>query len=342
MVFLVFTYKYIGFEKNKHRYKKDVTISVSSYIVGYYIITYLTGLFLGFNKTAYSLTFLSILKHIIPVILTIGITEIVRYIFITKGQVNNFIKILIFVCFVMLDINLFFNLYKGELLKFVLMVLVPSISKNILLLYLSYKVGFRTTIVYRLLMEIPMYILPIFPALGIYIDSLLQFLFPMVLLYIIYTGFSSEIVEKPGSRVENKKITTSISVLIFIIMTTYILLNSGILKYFNITIGSNSMYPYIKKGDVVLIEKLRDDEISTLKKGDVLVFKHNNILVIHRIIRIMEVEGNKYFYTKGDNNNGEDGYPISNNEVVGEALFKVPYIGYFTVELNELLHKKSN
>ena len=102
------------------------------------------------------------------------------------------------------------------------------------------------------------------------------------------------------------------------------------------------MYPYIKKRDVVLVEKIYNNEISTLKKGDVLVFKHNNILVIHRIIRILEVEGNKYFYTKGDNNNGEDGYPISKNDVVGKALFEVPYIGYFTVELNEMTHKKSN
>ena len=50
----------------------------------------------------------------------------------------------------------------------------------------------------------------------------------------------------------------------------------------------------------------------------------------------VKVDNKYYFYTKGDANEIEDGYPITEDMIVGVVNVKVPYIGLPTVLLNEL------
>ena len=42
------------------------------------------------------------------------------------------------------------------------------------------------------------------------------------------------------------------------------------------------------------------------------------------------------YYTKGDANEQIDGYKITMDMVIGTVNFKIPYIGYPTVWVNEL------
>ena len=51
-----------GYKKEKSRYNKDVILSIVIYCIAYYLITYLAGLFIGFNYNIYSLKFLKIIK----------------------------------------------------------------------------------------------------------------------------------------------------------------------------------------------------------------------------------------------------------------------------------------
>ena len=94
------------------------------------------------------------------------------------------------------------------------------------------------------------------------------------------------------------------------------------------------MKPNINKGDVVIIKKL--DNYESLKIGDVLAFKHDNIIIVHRIVNIIEEDGKYYFYTKGDNNNSEDNFAIYEDLIVGVVNIRLPFIGYPTVWFNEL------
>ena len=112
-------------------------------------------------------------------------------------------------------------------------------------------------------------------------------------------------------------------------------LTSGIFKFYALAIGSESMEPRINKGDVVIVEKLNESEIKKLKEGEVLVYKHNDMVIIHRIVRVKEYNGAVYFNTKGDNNNEEDSWTIDEALVIGRATLKIPYLGVPTVWLNE-------
>lgn len=336
LLYLIFIYYFIGYEKNNKRYQKDILINIFIYCITYYILTYILGFFTGFNQTGYSLKFSSIIKNILPLVLMITITEIIRYIFITKGYVYKMVVLFLLINMVMLDITLLFNTYSYSILKFFLMIIIPSIAKNIFLTYVSYKVGFKPTIAYRFLFEIPVFILPIFPSFGLYIESLLGFLFPILIAFLIYNNFKKNDKKEIKAKEQKNLMYSSFMFISSLILALIVLLTSGILKYEAITIGSNSMLPYIKKGDVLIIKKLNTDEVKLLKEKDVLIFNHDGVIMVHRIVKILVVNGDKYFYTKGDNNNAPDGYPISLENVIGEPIVKIPYAGILTIEINEM------
>ena len=91
------------------------------------------------------------------------------------------------------------------------------------------------------------------------------------------------------------------------------------------------MEPKISKGDVVVVDK----EFTNLKIGDILAYKYNGKVVVHRVYKIINTNEEYFIYTKGDANNDYDKYKITKDMFIGVVKFKVPLIGYPTVLLNE-------
>lgn len=120
-----------------------------------------------------------------------------------------------------------------------------------------------------------------------------------------------------------------IPLVIFIVYFT-----SGYFKFYAVAIASGSMMPNINKGDVVIIEKIND--YNKIKEGQVIAYKYNDVIVVHRLQRIIKEREKFYFYTKGDANSMEDPYVIYQEMIVGIVNIKVPYLGIPTVWLNEL------
>ena len=54
----------------------------------------------------------------------------------------------------------------------------------------------------------------------------------------------------------------------------------------------------INKGDVVIVDKISDDEYNLLKEGEVIVYKHNDVMIVHRIVKVFSENGEYYFITK--------------------------------------------
>ena len=91
----------------------------------------------------------------------------------------------------------------------------------------------------------------------------------------------------------------------------------------------------ISKGDIVIIEKI-DDNYETLELNQVIAYRYNKIIVVHRLVRKVIINDEVYFYTKGDANNEVDNYQVTKDMIIGVVNHKIPYIGYPTVWLNEL------
>ncbi|MCW1300858.1 MAG: signal peptidase I [Candidatus Nanoarchaeia archaeon] len=88
----------------------------------------------------------------------------------------------------------------------------------------------------------------------------------------------------------------------------------------------------INRGDVVLVKKIRPEE---LKVGDVIVFNSPNGKIIHRVISIE----NGSVTTKGDANPSPLGFEqhISAQQIIGKAYLRIPYLGYPRILLLMLL-----
>ena len=99
------------------------------------------------------------------------------------------------------------------------------------------------------------------------------------------------------------------------------------------------MEPTINIGDVIVVNKLTPSEIDNLQVGDVLVFKHSDKILVHRITEIEIRGGMRFFYTKGDANETVDSFITKESEVIGIAKQRIPYIGYPAVWLNEKINK---
>ena len=96
------------------------------------------------------------------------------------------------------------------------------------------------------------------------------------------------------------------------------------------TIISPSMTPKIKLYDVII--NVRVDDKDDLKVGDIITFTSSSSLtegytITHRIVEIIEIDGEKQFKTKGDANNSNDAALVSMSQVHGKTIMKIPQLG---------------
>ena len=93
------------------------------------------------------------------------------------------------------------------------------------------------------------------------------------------------------------------------------------------TVLSGSMEPFFHVGALIYVEKISPENVVV---GDPICFVLNDDLVVvtHRVVEIDEA--NHFFITKGDANDSADGAPVLFENLVGKAVFSIPYLGYFS------------
>ena len=333
---MVFT---LGFEKDNFKNRKDIILTVLIFLISYYLFTYISGIFFGFVRTGYSLKFINIIRNVWPVLFLIVTKELLRYEINVKGQEKTVLLVISTFIFVFVDVSNVLYLYNlndyGDILKIIEITALPSLTENILLTYLSIKGGYKVNLIYQFIMKIPTYLLPIFPDVGTYLDIIFRLLLPCIISYRVIISLKKRMIGDVRASMFLSK-TVSYFILIFLVIVIY--LTSGIFKYYALTIGSGSMEPKISKGDIVVIEKIKD--YSKIRVGDVAAFKKESKVIVHRIIKISKEQDYYVFITKGDANDAQDSYPVYEKEIIGVVRVKIKYLGYPTVWLNELVNRK--
>ena len=336
LILLIIIFKiYFGHEKEKKRYVKDLNMETIIFLIVFLMLYYLLGLIITYAKVNNYYTFESIKTIIIPLILYIYLKEYLRYIVICKTEYNNITKITTIILFILLDISNTMYIYdfrnSYKILLFIGLILLPSISNNIVFSILTEKTGYKPIILYLLIINLYKYLFPIIPNPNEYLLSIINLLLPILYYYHIYNFFKKEKDEFIESNYKKDK--KNIIITLFLIMII-VYLTSGYFKYWSLAIASNSMKPIINKGDVVILKKI-DNEYNELKEGDVIVFKYQNIIIVHRLVKIIKENNEYYFYTKGDNNENIDNFVIKENMIIGKVKIQIPFIGIPTVLINE-------
>jgi len=91
---------------------------------------------------------------------------------------------------------------------------------------------------------------------------------------------------------------------------------------------SGSMEPTFQTGSIIAVESYSQDR--PLEKDEIITFKEDeNKLITHRIIDIVQTDGELLYETKGDNNDAADRELVKDENVVATySDFTIPYAGY--------------
>jgi len=92
-------------------------------------------------------------------------------------------------------------------------------------------------------------------------------------------------------------------------------------------VRSGSMEPAVMTGSIVLVRPA-----SEYTEGDIITFRREQAEdptpITHRIVEVRTENGESYFTTKGDANDGTDANEVRESEVRGKVWFSVPFIGF--------------
>ena len=133
--------------------------------------------------------------------------------------------------------------------------------------------------------------------------------------------------EKTSAR---QKVLTAIGVVLCVILIPILVINCilifqsftsedvpGVGGVVPLVVLTDSMYPEIKSGDLILCRRA---EPESVKVGDVIDFfdpaGNGTTIVTHRVTAVTETDGRFAWKTKGDANNVEDRLPVSQDKLV--------------------------
>ena len=118
---------------------------------------------------------------------------------------------------------------------------------------------------------------------------------------------------------------------LLVVMASWLCFDKFVLKhrvpsifgYSSLMVATGSMSGTIEEGDLIIIRDTDDYKI-----GDIVTFFQDgdDIPTTHRIYNIDE---NGNWKTRGDANNSYDKRSITNDEIIGEVVLVIPYVGTF-------------
>lgn len=342
VVYLAIAIKFLGYRKDKSSFdSKNIVRSVLLYIFLTFLAMYGLGFVVGFLKNAYSRNVFTLIQNIFLPILTIILCELIRYVLIWANRDKKIIVCLFTGLLTLFE--LFISVRSlpldslEEMFNVIATIILPVIIKNCVMSYLCYHIGYKVPILYRLIMDVYVFIVPFVPDIGDYLNSMILIALP-ILVYISSFSYIDDRTKQVDYFFEEEKFSIW-DIPVAVLLITLAVLVSGFFPHYMIGVGSDSMKPVINKGDAVILKKV--NEKTVLKKGDIVAYTNedNTRTIVHRIEEISKANGKKAYVTKGDANNGVDSNVVSEDQIKGIVKVKIPFIAYPTVWLTELFKK---
>ena len=323
-----------GYEKRK--LKKEIISYVIIASFSYIIVYIISGLFLNFGQNPYATTISGYLTNLWIFMSIIVAREYVRYKLINNVYSKDkiLIAVLITICYVIIDFGIY-RLINAEhisllmVIELILKILLPAIAKNILFSYIATFMDYKPAVIYEFITNTYMWISPVLPNSPWLVTVIIEAMIPIILfLYIRYTRLKNELFKSREKLINSDPRHIIVLVTIVVLATWFAL---GIFPIVPISIASASMIPEFDIGDVAIIQKCNVNDVTV---GDIIQYKMEGYTVIHRVMQKNQSDGRVTFITKGDNNNSPDSDPVTEDQLIGKAIFKIKYIGYPAIWLN--------
>lgn len=321
--------------KAKIRYNKFLNWWAFNFAVVFISASFVIGIVDGLGKSPYDHSLQGITINLIAVGSFLLATELVRYYLVNSlTKKENYLVFMLVASFIALSSispNHYMKIKDFEgVVKFAAQYVAPEFCHNLLATYLAFLGGPLPSLIYMGLIKAFNWFSPILPNFKWLTAALVGVLCPVFSLGIMQNAYLSEakLLKAEDKEEENPlgwiaTTLTSIAIIWFAV---------GVFPIYPSVIATGSMEPLIKPGDVILVKKAYElSDLENFQVGDILQFERDGILISHRIIEIIEKDGNKSFHTKGDNNSVPDHELIKPEQVRGVIVKVVPKVGWPTL-----------
>lgn len=320
--------------------KKKIKKEIISYIIiaslSYIIIYVISGIFASFGKNPYSTTVIGYLTNLWITMSVIIAREYIRYKLINNVYDKDkvLIAILISIVYVIIDLGLYRfkskdNISMFTFINLIAQVLLPSIAKNTLFSYIVMYSDYFPAILYEFIINTFSWTLPILPDAPWIVTVVIETMIPVIVfLYIRYTVLRNDLFKSREKLIKSDP-RNIISLVVVIVLATWFAL--GIFPIAPVAVATGSMIPEFHIGDVAVIKKCTPNDVIV---GDVIQYQMEGYTVVHRVVEKKQSNGEVTFITKGDNNSTPDFYPVTQDQLIGKAIYKIKYIGYPAIWLH--------
>ncbi|MBR2952664.1 MAG: signal peptidase I [Clostridia bacterium] len=313
--------------------KKEVMLLTTIVAALYVVLMLVAGLSFVSYKNPYFVNTERLLTLIIPSVVIIITSEIIRYVLL--NQKNKLANILSWLICVLAEILIFSGISEFEnfnhFMDLVGMTLFPAITANVYYHYVSKRFGALPNISFRLICTLYVYFIPVYSEIPSALHACIKTLLPLVILALTSALFEKK---KRNAIVKGKKASLISMVVAVVVVVSTAMLISCQFRFGAIVVATESMTGEINKGDMIIYERY---DGQTIKEGQVIVFLQYENRIIHRVIKIEHIGNEVRYYTKGDANEEQDQGYITDADIVGLTDMKISYVGFPTLWLRELL-----
>ncbi|MFQ9695752.1 MAG: signal peptidase I [Zhenhengia sp.] len=323
--------------KGQVKHKQTVYIWAFNAAVVFIIMSLIAGFFDGVGKSPYDHSLMGILQNSIIIGSALVGQELVRDYVLksTLGRESKWpIPLMIgLMTFINLPLVQLTNMTGSQdVMIFVANIFLPTLSENMLATYLVVYAGPLASVIYLGLVEAFEWLSPILPDLSWLTKGMIGMSVPIGALIMISQAYMKLTGHFKVYREKETKVYEWLPVTVICVLIIWFTV--GVFPIYPSAIATGSMKPGINPGDVVLVKKLQDRaDIEALQIGDIIQFKKESILVNHRIIDIVEEDGEMKYRTKGDNNSAQDADLVVAEDIKGTIVQVIPKIGWPTLIL---------
>ena len=326
--YIIYDFKIFEFSTLNKKIIKLVAVG----LLIYFSVIYLLGIFTGYGRDVFSSDFFSILKNSIMPFISVLCLEFFRYNYVSNNKDNK--STIYFMTFLIIIFDLILNIYRFDITAknifiYITVTMLPIVIKNIMLTYLTKKVGYYPCIVYVIPLCLYTYICTYKPMLGNYLTSICNIVLPSLIFIYSYRYINN--FDKDKKNISIVRLVIDIVLIIF--FTIVIGLISGFFKYYLIGVEKSTISG-INKGDAIMINQKVSYEDYHI--DDIVAYKENNKIVIEKITK---VENGKIYVTKEIDQDKKETYKeISKESVLGKYVdFRIGKIAYPTIWFKNLV-----
>ena len=174
--------------------KKEVLLTVSVIAFLYVMLIQLLGITFGYYKNPYFVTLKSVLDTVLPLVVIIVGSEIIRYVLLS--QKNRFVSLLAFLSCVLAEVLMAYNLagivHFDAFMDLVGMTLFPAISANVFYHYISKNYGMLPNIAFRLITTLYVYVTATISEIPGALHACIKIVSPIIVMAFVSALFSKK------------------------------------------------------------------------------------------------------------------------------------------------------